>query len=144
MSILAYREPDSQWEAIKQNCDYNDTPDSPDKVCKVDISSWSPCVKENNYNYHNAAPCIFLKLNKVILLQFLIAWVRCMLLFWHPFIQNFYISIVNLTLYQCEDIFLTLIIESTWCLVYNIHDFFKGSQIYWTVMKIDRPFRLHN
>ncbi|CAH1391585.1 unnamed protein product [Nezara viridula] len=63
--LKPYREPDSQWEALKQNCDYNDTPDSPDKVCKVDISSWSPCVKENNYNYHNAAPCIFLKLNKI-------------------------------------------------------------------------------
>ncbi|XP_016964140.1 sodium/potassium-transporting ATPase subunit beta-2 isoform X2 [Drosophila biarmipes] len=46
------------------NCDYNQPPPK-GQVCDVDIKSWSPCTKENNYSYHKSAPCIFLKLNKI-------------------------------------------------------------------------------
>lgn len=46
-------------------CDYNQPP-PPGKVCDVDVKNWYPCTKENKYNYHKSAPCIFLKLNKVI------------------------------------------------------------------------------
>lgn len=45
-------------------CDYNQPP-PPGKVCDVDVKNWYPCIKENRYNYHKSAPCIFLKLNKV-------------------------------------------------------------------------------
>lgn len=46
------------------NCDYNKPP-PPGHVCDVDIKSWDPCTKENNYSYHKSAPCVFLKLNKI-------------------------------------------------------------------------------
>ncbi|KAM8715490.1 hypothetical protein ACLKA7_002528 [Drosophila subpalustris] len=46
------------------NCDYNQPPPK-GQVCDVDIKSWSPCTKENNYSYHKSSPCIFLKLNKI-------------------------------------------------------------------------------
>ncbi|KAH8409929.1 hypothetical protein KR009_001258 [Drosophila setifemur] len=46
------------------NCDYNQPPPK-GQVCDVDIQSWAPCTKENNYSYHKSAPCIFLKLNKI-------------------------------------------------------------------------------
>jgi len=47
-----------------QYCDY-DTKDATEKVCKVDISKWNPCVSSQHYNYHRGGPCIFLKLNKI-------------------------------------------------------------------------------
>lgn len=50
-------------------CDYNQPP-PPGKVCDVDVKNWYPCTKENKYNYHKSAPCIFLKLNKVMLIFF--------------------------------------------------------------------------
>lgn len=46
------------------NCDYSRKP-GPGQVCDVDIRSWDPCTVENDFNYHKASPCIFLKLNKV-------------------------------------------------------------------------------
>ncbi|XP_037928238.1 sodium/potassium-transporting ATPase subunit beta-2 isoform X2 [Teleopsis dalmanni] len=46
------------------NCDYNQPPPK-GQVCDVDIKSWLPCVKENNYSYHKSSPCVFLKLNKI-------------------------------------------------------------------------------
>ncbi|XP_047105851.1 sodium/potassium-transporting ATPase subunit beta-2-like isoform X1 [Schistocerca piceifrons] len=46
------------------NCDY-DKPPGPGQVCDVDIKTWDPCTHENMYNYHKAAPCIFVKLNKI-------------------------------------------------------------------------------
>lgn len=46
------------------NCDYNQPPPA-GQVCDVDIKNWNPCTKENNYNYHKSAPCVFLKLNKI-------------------------------------------------------------------------------
>lgn len=46
------------------DCSY-DQPRPHDKTCKVDITKWGPCTKENNYNYHRGAPCVFLKLNKI-------------------------------------------------------------------------------
>ncbi|XP_017880937.1 sodium/potassium-transporting ATPase subunit beta-2-like [Ceratina calcarata] len=45
-------------------CDYNQPP-PPGKVCDVDVKNWHPCTKENKFNYHKSAPCIFLKLNKI-------------------------------------------------------------------------------
>ncbi|XP_012281818.1 sodium/potassium-transporting ATPase subunit beta-2 [Orussus abietinus] len=45
-------------------CDY-ERPPPPGKVCDVEIDQWHPCTKSNKYNYHKAAPCIFLKLNKI-------------------------------------------------------------------------------
>uniref|UniRef100_A0A023F8Y2 Putative sodium/potassium-transporting atpase subunit beta-2 n=1 Tax=Triatoma infestans TaxID=30076 RepID=A0A023F8Y2_TRIIF len=62
--LKPYREPDPQYESFVQNCDY-DTVDNVDRVCKIDISAWTPCLKDANYNYHTGAPCIFLKLNKI-------------------------------------------------------------------------------
>lgn len=46
------------------NCNYKQLP-PPGMVCDVDIKLYGPCTKENNYNYHKSAPCIFLKLNKI-------------------------------------------------------------------------------
>ncbi|XP_012259711.2 sodium/potassium-transporting ATPase subunit beta-2 [Athalia rosae] len=46
------------------NCDY-DQPPAPGQVCDVDVKNWLPCNKENNFNYHKSAPCVFLKLNKI-------------------------------------------------------------------------------
>ncbi|KAK6632157.1 Sodium/potassium-transporting ATPase subunit beta-2 [Polyplax serrata] len=46
------------------NCDYSRKP-GPGQVCDVDIRSWDPCTVENDFNYHKASPCIFLKLNKI-------------------------------------------------------------------------------
>ena len=36
------------------------------KVCDVSFREWEPCTEENNFNYHKSAPCVFIKLNKVI------------------------------------------------------------------------------
>ncbi|XP_014102717.1 sodium/potassium-transporting ATPase subunit beta-2 isoform X1 [Bactrocera oleae] len=46
------------------NCDYNQPPPK-GQVCDVDIKTWNPCTKENNYSYHKSSPCVFLKLNKI-------------------------------------------------------------------------------
>jgi len=64
--VAEYKKP-GQAAGAGQNkviCDYNNPP-ADGKVCDVPISNWSPCVSENNYNYHKGGPCIFLKLNKV-------------------------------------------------------------------------------
>ncbi|XP_059479860.1 sodium/potassium-transporting ATPase subunit beta-2-like [Neocloeon triangulifer] len=45
-------------------CDYNNPP-ADGKVCDVPIKDWRPCTTEDGYNYKKAAPCIFLKLNKI-------------------------------------------------------------------------------
>lgn len=34
-------------------------------MCKVDIAQFGKCTKAQQYGYKNAAPCIFLKLNKI-------------------------------------------------------------------------------
>jgi hypothetical protein len=44
-------------------CDYNSY--SRDKICYVDPKEWRMCSSESKYGYRWAAPCIFLKLNKV-------------------------------------------------------------------------------
>lgn len=46
------------------NCDYLRGP-RPGQVCNVDIKYFGPCTAENDFNYHKAGPCVFLKLNKV-------------------------------------------------------------------------------
>lgn len=48
----------------KIDCTYTNPPKD-GQVCKIDITQWSPCVKEKNYNYDKHGPCIFLKLNKI-------------------------------------------------------------------------------
>ncbi|PSN37796.1 Sodium/potassium-transporting ATPase subunit beta-2 [Blattella germanica] len=52
-------------------CDYSTYP-TPDKVCYVDPKEWGTCSSENHYSYQKAAPCIFLKLNKLNTV-----WVSC-------------------------------------------------------------------
>lgn len=47
------------------NCDYNKPPNE-NQVCDVNVKNWDPCTLENHFNYHKSAPCIFIKLNKVI------------------------------------------------------------------------------
>ncbi|XP_039279252.1 sodium/potassium-transporting ATPase subunit beta-2 [Nilaparvata lugens] len=47
------------------NCDY-DRPPGRGQVCDVDVKNWFPCTSENNFNYHQSSPCVFLKLNKII------------------------------------------------------------------------------
>lgn len=49
----------------KVQCTYKDQFPPEGKVCEVDISQWKPCVSEQDYNYNNHGPCIFLKLNKI-------------------------------------------------------------------------------
>ncbi|XP_026839406.1 sodium/potassium-transporting ATPase subunit beta-2 [Drosophila erecta] len=46
------------------NCSFEHPPQD-DKVCGIDFSSFSPCTADNNFGYHVARPCIFLKLNKI-------------------------------------------------------------------------------
>jgi len=50
----------------QQICDY-DRPPAAGKVCAVEVNSpsWGPCTDKQNYNYHKASPCVFLKLNRI-------------------------------------------------------------------------------
>lgn len=64
--FLVYETPGSapgKGETI-YSCRYDNLPPS-GKVCNVDVKSWKPCTRENYFNYHKSAPCIFLKLNKI-------------------------------------------------------------------------------
>jgi len=66
LEFAEYKKP-GQTAGSGQNkvvCDFNNPPPE-GKTCDVPIRNWSPCVSENNYNYHKNGPCIFLKLNKV-------------------------------------------------------------------------------
>lgn len=47
-------------------CDF-ETPRKNGKNCLVPIDNWNECNRNNSYGYSNAAPCIFLKLNRVSL-----------------------------------------------------------------------------
>uniref|UniRef100_A0A0A1WGW0 Sodium/potassium-transporting ATPase subunit beta-2 n=1 Tax=Zeugodacus cucurbitae TaxID=28588 RepID=A0A0A1WGW0_ZEUCU len=46
------------------NCSFEHPPPE-GKVCAFDANAFAPCTKENNFGYHQARPCIFLKLNKI-------------------------------------------------------------------------------
>ncbi|XP_073994939.1 nervana 2 [Rhodnius prolixus] len=46
------------------NCDY-DRPPGKGQVCDVDVKNWLPCNAENDFNYHQSSPCVFIKLNKI-------------------------------------------------------------------------------
>lgn len=35
------------------------------QVCDVPVDDFHPCTPANQYNYEEAGPCVFLKLNKV-------------------------------------------------------------------------------
>nr|XP_034832140.1 sodium/potassium-transporting ATPase subunit beta-2-like [Maniola hyperantus] len=43
-----------------------DYPSAGDKPCDVPMQDFHPCTSANKYNYRNAAPCVFLKLNKLL------------------------------------------------------------------------------
>ncbi|XP_063700319.1 sodium/potassium-transporting ATPase subunit beta-2-like [Culicoides brevitarsis] len=45
-------------------CDF-ETPRKNNKNCLVPIDEWNECNRNNSYGYSNAAPCIFLKLNRI-------------------------------------------------------------------------------
>lgn len=36
------------------------------QVCDVPVDDFNPCTPANQYNYEQAGPCVFLKLNKVL------------------------------------------------------------------------------
>lgn len=48
-------------------CDYDKMPDK-NQTCAFEIKDWQNCTKEKNYGYETAAPCIFIKLNRVNIL----------------------------------------------------------------------------
>lgn len=48
----------------QKNCDFVEQPND-GQVCKLDISKFDQCTHELNFGYKNAAPCIFLKLNRI-------------------------------------------------------------------------------
>lgn len=48
----------------QKNCDFVELPNE-GQVCKLDISKFDQCTKEHSFGYRNAAPCIFLKLNRI-------------------------------------------------------------------------------
>lgn len=52
------------------DCDFGSSPPE-GKVCRVDVTMFAPCTTENRYNYPKGSPCVFLKLNKVIIFRIL-------------------------------------------------------------------------
>ncbi|KAL7740501.1 hypothetical protein ACLKA6_007029 [Drosophila palustris] len=46
------------------NCSFENLPKN-GNVCGVEVHSFAPCTLDNNFGYHVARPCIFLKLNKI-------------------------------------------------------------------------------
>jgi sodium/potassium-transporting ATPase subunit beta len=48
-----------------------DSPPGPGQVCALDVSKWAPCTSEEGYGYARSSPCVFLKLNRVSLADFL-------------------------------------------------------------------------
>uniref|UniRef100_A0A182RRH8 Sodium/potassium-transporting ATPase subunit beta n=2 Tax=Anopheles funestus TaxID=62324 RepID=A0A182RRH8_ANOFN len=56
--------PYTKEEDNQVDCSF-DNPPPEGKVCKVPMTNWSPCVKDNRYNFKKKSPCIFLKLNKI-------------------------------------------------------------------------------
>lgn len=51
-------------EGKQKICDFGNPPNG-NQVCKLDLSIFGECSKENSYGYNNSAPCIFLKLNRI-------------------------------------------------------------------------------
>lgn len=41
---------------------FNNPPEG--KTCGVDLTSFDPCIKRNNYGYTEGRPCVFLKLTR--------------------------------------------------------------------------------
>ncbi|XP_052897009.1 sodium/potassium-transporting ATPase subunit beta-2 [Anopheles moucheti] len=62
--IDEFLKPYTLEEDNRVDCSF-DNPPPEGKVCKVPMTNWSPCVKENRYNFKKKSPCIFLKLNKI-------------------------------------------------------------------------------
>ena len=60
-------------------CDYS-LPVPPGKVCDVDVQGkqWGECTKTNDYGFTSASPCIFLKLNRVNLINLYKSLTICM------------------------------------------------------------------
>ncbi|XP_047987248.1 sodium/potassium-transporting ATPase subunit beta-2 [Leguminivora glycinivorella] len=46
-------------------CSFNSGPLGEKQVCDVPVDDFHPCTPANQYNYELAAPCVFLKLNKI-------------------------------------------------------------------------------
>lgn len=60
--LAEYKQTDSSSKENAVLCTYEDLHAPAGRYCDVDVTRWAPCVSENNYNYHNYAPCVFLKL----------------------------------------------------------------------------------
>ncbi|XP_034936760.1 sodium/potassium-transporting ATPase subunit beta-2-like [Chelonus insularis] len=50
----------------QQICSYEHPSLKPGHVCKVDVDQFGPCSPGNSYGFDQSAPCIFIKLNKII------------------------------------------------------------------------------
>lgn len=48
------------------DCDYANPP-KPGHVCRIDIDSLGACTAVNAFGYNSSKPCVFLKLNRVII-----------------------------------------------------------------------------
>lgn len=55
---------DDSSSEFREDCDF-DKPAPEGKSCNVDTARFHPCTSANRYNFQKAAPCIFLKLNKI-------------------------------------------------------------------------------
>ncbi|XP_034135145.1 sodium/potassium-transporting ATPase subunit beta-2 isoform X1 [Drosophila guanche] len=62
--FLKYHTYEDEDKQNHVNCSFEHPPPE-GKVCGVEASSFAPCTIENNFGYHVARPCIFLKLNKI-------------------------------------------------------------------------------
>ncbi|XP_023172302.1 sodium/potassium-transporting ATPase subunit beta-2 isoform X1 [Drosophila hydei] len=62
--FLKYHTYDELPKKNQVNCSFEHPPPE-GKVCGVEVSSFAPCTFDNNFGYHLARPCIFLKLNKI-------------------------------------------------------------------------------
>lgn len=51
-------------------------------MCAVDVDNWDPCTAENDFDFVNSRPCVFVKLNKVgLLLNLILRNVTCIMIF---------------------------------------------------------------
>ncbi|PNF41571.1 Sodium/potassium-transporting ATPase subunit beta-2 [Cryptotermes secundus] len=46
-------------------CDYGNKPGH-NEVCNVPVDNWDPCTSENDFDFVNSRPCVFIKLNKIL------------------------------------------------------------------------------
>lgn len=60
----AYIDNKDQGDRNQMHCDFN-TPAQAGKACTVDVSNFGPCNSKNGFGYNSSSPCVFLKLNRV-------------------------------------------------------------------------------